>query len=121
MNNTASDCSLDPRPRIGQNTRPMTKPLESLIAEVDQIARTACCAWEAHAARNRGDTVACERAARVVNLWAFAARAVSRSAFRQMRVALDGLAVLEIEERQAPHSARAVALIREYQRSQEPC
>jgi hypothetical protein len=90
--------------------------LEQTIAE---IAKTACCAWEDYARRNRGLAGPAVFAALAKKDWSDVERHVNDGELQLAHTALLRIVSLERGENQAWHTRPAFDAIREYARDQE--
>lgn len=92
---------------------------EVLEQTIEEIAKTACCAWEDYARRNRGVDGPGLFASLAKEDWARVVRDVKAGDLERAHAALLQIVSLERGENQAWHTRPALDAIREYARDQE--
>jgi hypothetical protein len=94
---------------------------EVLQATIAEIAKTACCAWEDYAKRNRGVDGPGLFAGLAKQDWANVQRHVNDGELQLARTALGRICTLERGEKQAWNARGAIAALSAYEYEADPC
>jgi hypothetical protein len=94
---------------------------EVLQATIAEIAKTACCAWEDYAKRNRGINKPVLSAYMATQDWVNAERHLNDGDLHLARTVLGCIATLERREQQAWNAHGALAALAAYEVEADPC